>query len=101
MKLRLIRLTVALMIIVSFSVVSIAQAGQVSGYSKKNGTYVAPHSRTNPDHNPYNNYSYPGNYNPNKGKITKGNANKYVERYYSRTSKRNKTYGLPRSKKRY
>ena len=29
----------------------------VNGYSKSNGTYVAPHYRTNPDGNPYNNFN--------------------------------------------
>ena len=45
---------------------SLAQV-QVRGYVKKDGTYVAPHVRTSPDATIYNNYSYPGNYNPNKG----------------------------------
>jgi hypothetical protein len=30
----------------------------VNGYTRSNGTYVAPHYRTAPDGNPYNNYSY-------------------------------------------
>ena len=29
----------------------------VDGYFKGNGTYVAPHYRTNPDGNAYNNFS--------------------------------------------
>ena len=32
----------------------------VQGYFKGNGTYVMPHIRTNPDGNPYNNFSYRG-----------------------------------------
>jgi len=32
----------------------------VNGYFKSNGTYVMPHVRTNPDGNPYNNFSYRG-----------------------------------------
>lgn len=39
---------------------------KVRGYTKKDGTYVQPHERTNPDNTKTNNYSYPGNYNPNK-----------------------------------
>jgi hypothetical protein len=31
----------------------------VDGYYRKNGTYVAPHQRSNPDGNPYNNYRQP------------------------------------------
>ncbi len=32
----------------------------VDCYYKGNGTFVAPHFRTNPDGNPYNNFSYTG-----------------------------------------
>lgn len=40
----------------------------VRGYTKKDGTYVAPHRATNPDHTKRNNYSSKGNANPNTGK---------------------------------
>ena len=40
----------------------------VRGYTKKNGTYVAPHRQTNPDHTQTNNYSTRGNVNPYTGK---------------------------------
>lgn len=43
----------------------------VKGYYRKDGTYVQPYSRTKPDGIKSNNYGYPGNYNPNKGKISK------------------------------
>jgi hypothetical protein len=33
-------------------------------------TYVQPHERTNPNSSRMDNYSYPGNYNPNTGQIT-------------------------------
>jgi hypothetical protein len=36
----------------SFALVS------VRGYTRSDGTYVQPHVRTNPDGNPYNNFSY-------------------------------------------
>ena len=42
----------------------------VHGYTRRDGTYVQPHYRTDPDGIPYNNYSYPGNYNPNTGRIS-------------------------------
>ena len=61
---------------------------RVRGYYRKDGTYVRPHYRSAPDGNPYNNYSYPGNYNPNTGKITPGDPQKYLERYYNRSSSR-------------
>jgi hypothetical protein len=40
----------------------------VHGYTKKNGTYVAPSHRTTPDKNFKNNYSTKGNVNPYTGK---------------------------------
>jgi hypothetical protein len=66
----------------------------VKGYHRKDGTYVQPHSRTRPDGNPYNNYSFPGNYNPNTGRTTPGNPDKYLERYYERKSS---PWSLPRT----
>lgn len=40
----------------------------VHGYTKKDGTYVAPAKRTTPDKNFNNNYSTKGNTNPYTGK---------------------------------
>ena len=37
-----------------------AQQVRVRGYTRQNGTYVQPHTRTRPDGNPYNNKSYRG-----------------------------------------
>ena len=54
----------------------------VKPYVKTNGTCVTGHWRTTPDSSPYNNYSYPGNYNPNTRKITKGSKSAYLNRYY-------------------
>jgi len=58
-----------------------AQSASVDGYYRKDGTYVAPYQRTNPDHSPYNNYNFPGNYNPNSGRTTPGNPDTYLDRY--------------------
>ena len=58
----------------------------VSGYFKSNGTYVNGHSRTCPDSSPYNNYSFPGNYNPNSGRITGGSRSSYIDNYYGYSS---------------
>jgi hypothetical protein len=41
----------------------------VSGYTRSNGTYVAPYYRTHPDHNFYNNYSTYPNINPYTGQM--------------------------------
>jgi hypothetical protein len=46
----------------------------VGGYYRSNGTYVKPHKRTAPDSVRSNNYSYPGNYNPNSGRTTGGGS---------------------------
>jgi hypothetical protein len=46
----------------------------VEGYWRDRGTYVEPYQRTRPDSRLDNNYGYPGNYNPNSGRITPGNT---------------------------
>jgi hypothetical protein len=56
----------------------------VKGYTRKDGTYVAPHTRSAPDSSPYNNHGMPGNYNPNKGTITPGNPDTYLDQYYQK-----------------
>jgi hypothetical protein len=40
----------------------------VRGYTKRNGTYVAPYRATKPDRTQRNNYSTKGNLNPYTGK---------------------------------
>ena len=39
----------------------------VGGYTTNSGTYVAPHTATNPNNTQYDNYGARGNYNPNSG----------------------------------
>lgn len=39
----------------------------VNGYVTKNGTYVAPHYRSDPNNTVYDNYSHDGNTNPYTG----------------------------------
>lgn len=47
---------------------SSAFAGEyVNGYYRNDGSYVAPHYRTSPNSNPYDNYSTKGNVNPYTG----------------------------------
>ena len=67
----------------------------VRGYYRKDGTYVRGHYRTAPDGNPYNNYSFPGNYNPNTGKITSGNPQTYLDRYYNKSNTTSGEYNTP------
>ena len=44
-------------------------ADYVRGYTRSNGTYVAPYHRTHADHNFYNNWSTYPNINPYTGQI--------------------------------
>lgn len=69
-----------------FSVLLTFAQVSVRGYTKKNGTYVAPYTRSSPDKNPYNNYSYPGNTNPYTGKVATGNPDTYLNNYYNRST---------------
>ena len=64
----------------------------VDGYFKSNGTYVSPHKRTKADSDPFNNYSFPGNYNPNSGKVTKGNKSSYLNNYYKEKKPKKNIY---------
>jgi len=59
---------------------------RVSGYTRKNGTYVEPHMRSSPNNNPYDNYSFPRNTNPYTGKISTGNPDTYLDNYYNKRS---------------
>jgi hypothetical protein len=54
----------------------------VRGYHRKDGPYVQPHQRSSPDSNSFNNYGFPGNYNPNTWSITPGIHQRYLKRYY-------------------
>jgi len=88
---------VIVLAVVAFSLEAFAggKSGSVSvnGYYRKDGTYVQPHTRSAPDDSPTNNYSMPGNYNPNTGTITPGDPNKYLERYYEKKG----GYTLPKT----
>lgn len=56
-----------LLVLLAIPMVGVA-AERVSGYVKKDGTYVAPHYRSSPDSSKLNNYSTQGNVNPYTGK---------------------------------
>ena len=67
------------------AIVSVAHAQVwVDPYVRKNGTEVQGYYRSNPDGNPYNNWSYPGNGNPYTGKEATGTPNRYLDRYHNR-----------------
>lgn len=69
-----------LFLIIVVSTVCSAQI-HVKGYYRKDRTYVRPHVRSNPDGNPYNNWSYPGNVNPYTSKVATGNPETYLRNY--------------------
>lgn len=98
MKTFFVSLAAALMLTIWFGAANSAEAGRVRGYYRSDGTYVQPHIRSSPDRSPYNNYSYPGNYNPNTGKSSTGNSDTYLDRYYSRKGGRDsyRPYYTPR-----
>lgn len=80
----------------SQSILSVQKAEaavHVKGYFRKNGTYVQPHYRSNPDGNPYNNWSFPGNTNPYTGKTATGNPSTYLKNYYKQST--TNSYALP------
>ncbi len=87
-KFALFIVSASILLIPSFSV----HAGYVHGYTRSNGTYVQGYYRTTADGNPYNNYSFPGNYNPNTGKITGGSASTYLNNYYKSSSTYSPSY---------
>jgi len=58
---------------------AVAEAGNVRGYIRSDGTVVQPHFRSNPDSIPSNNYGYPGNLNPNTGQVSTGNPATYPQ----------------------
>lgn len=62
-------------ILVTFGSGAFAQV-HVKGYTRSNGTYVAPYVRSSPDHSIYNNYSTIPNVNPYTGKA--GTVNPYA-----------------------
>ncbi|MBB4266287.1 hypothetical protein [Roseospira visakhapatnamensis] len=51
----------------------------VEGYTRSDGTYVAPHYRSAPDRTPYNNWSTRGNVNPYTGQA--GTRSPYPDLY--------------------
>jgi hypothetical protein len=62
---------ILLSVFLVFSFISVALCDvYVNGYYKKDGTYVEPHYRSNPDGNQYNNWSTKGNVNPSLGSTT-------------------------------
>lgn len=68
------RLALSAAIVAATATSALAQQ-HVDGYFRKNGTYVQPHYRSNPDSSRSNNYSSQGNINPYTGQ--RGTADPY------------------------
>jgi hypothetical protein len=61
-------LTAAILAVAVIVPASAQSSHAVRGYTRKDGTYVAPHRATNPDSSRMNNWSTKGNVNPYTGK---------------------------------
>lgn len=75
MKKLLISLLLGIFVLSILTPTSVEAASRVKGYTKKNGTYVAPHYKTPPNKSKFDNFSTKGNINPYTGK--KGTVNPY------------------------
>ena len=65
----LLSMSIFVVVILVLVITTVANADvRVRGYYRSNGTYVQPHYRSNPDGNPYNNWSTYPNVNPYTGK---------------------------------
>ena len=74
----------------AFTMPQFAQVN-VRGYTKKNGTYVAPHYRSNPNSTKLDNWSTKGNINPYTGKA--GTKEVVSDKYKNYTPGNVMTYG--------
>lgn len=87
-------LIATLLIVLTFPLLVVAGDVSVRGYWKdtdRDGvkdTYVEPYQRSSPNNTLKDNYSYPGNYNPNTGTVTPGNPDTY-----ERSHKQKNPYG--------
>jgi hypothetical protein len=68
-------LSIIITLILFTSVSVFAGDTYVRGYTRSDGTYVAPYYRTSPDHTIDNNYSTKGNYNYHTGEQGTVNPN--------------------------
>lgn len=72
------RIIVASMLSVASLSAIAAGSNHVDGYTRRDGTYVEPHRRTNPDNSRTNNWSSEGNINPYNGR--EGTVDPYAPR---------------------
>lgn len=80
---------IALVLLASFLLPCLAHAVRVSGYHRKDGTYVQSYERSAPNNTVRDNYSYEGNQNPYTGKEGHNhNRDNPTSEYYDGTSSR-------------
>ena len=75
----------AVLAVIFATVLPVEAAVRVRGYYRRNGTYVQPHYRSNPDGNFYNNWSTYPNVNPYTGSIGTRRTPSYSGSYSWRT----------------
>lgn len=61
--------SIAISLALAFASTAATAQTYVHGYTKKDGTYVAPHYRSSPNNTVRDNYSYKGNVNPYTGAV--------------------------------
>jgi hypothetical protein len=83
----------ALVLLVSIVSAHADAQTRVRGYTRKDGTYVAPHYRSSPNSSKSDNYSTRGNYNPYTGK--KGSVDPYALPAYSAPRYTAPSYSAP------
>jgi hypothetical protein len=74
-------MVVALLACAAFGGQRAGAADYVRGYTRSNGTYVAPYYRTHADYNFYNNWSTYPNINPYTGQMGTRHTPPYSPRY--------------------
>lgn len=84
-------------LLIALSLAGTAWAGDhyVRGYSRKDGTYVAPHYQTNPNSTTSDNYSTRGNINPYTGQPGTKPDTRPAYGAYSTPSYSQPSYGAP------
>jgi hypothetical protein len=109
---RVLTIVLSALLVIGFSNSSFARGGHgsshsshssgdvhVNGYYNSHGTYVAPHMRSHPDGNFYNNWSTKGNVNPYTGewgtKTHPSDSNVYSGSSYSGSSYSGSRYYIP------
>ena len=60
------------LVVFSLSATAALPDESVNGYTRKDGTYVGSHHRSNPNGNPYKNYSFPATRIPTPGNAPPG-----------------------------